>query len=805
MRSSASTNPTNRNPFARRWGRAARIAAALCGVLGAVVLWSPRPTPGGASDPMLQPPPPDLPSRLSVTSACGSSNPFFAASCTPQVLAGSGSDYPAVVLFRDTPDDEPILMAAAGSQVGAVHGLAYDHRTHALYAAAFHKRGHPFGPGGPDAIYRIDMDTREAELFARIPAGPARHSPVGGATGDSIARDFAHKTSLGDLDIGEDGEGLFVVNLYDRHIYRLDTLSGAVLDRFPHGAHDEPWAETDARPFGLKVKDGTLYHAVIRTAERRQDPFILEARVYASAPDGSEMRLVAVAPLSGPRGEARLPPLVTWPEPIVTVSLDWLPWRDGYQNLVADKAVMSVYPQPVAVDLELDGAGNLLLGLRDRMADMSVGMQVIPAEGVIEKPALPAGDLVRFLPEGGGTWRFEVGEHFYDRSSTADQALFGALAVEPLTDRVVASALTGRVDAALGTTDATDEVVLWYEAGTGRPVGIENVCDPVYFSSGDLSPHPWPPWTPRPGPSPTARPTWTPVAVGAAHAAPAMHSEWLPMRSMGDIERLCALTPIPSSTPTPVRTALASPTASATPSPSRTPSPSPSPSPSATAQPFEAYLPLAENMTCRRRKVRTDAVLVLDLSTSMRRDSSPVRSKLAAALEAAGTFVAAMALDPADPDSDRVALVGFNDRAWIEHGLSSDHAALSGALGDLAGKTAEGTRLDLALLVGAEAFGASGPEPGRDRALLLLTDGLPNRVPTPESGGRQEDTVLRIVLDARDAGITLYTIGLGLPGDYSPALLVDIAGDEDRFLAVPDAEELEAIYRGLAGRLTACR
>jgi Mg-chelatase subunit ChlD len=49
-----------------------------------------------------------------------------------------------------------------------------------------------------------------------------------------------------------------------------------------------------------------------------------------------------------------------------------------------------------------------------------------------------------------------------------------------------------------------------------------------------------------------------------------------------------------------------------------------------------------------------------------------------------------------------------------------------------------GTKLDLGIRVGAEIL--AGVDPSRWRAMVFLTDGMPNRVPTPEAGGSQEDT-----------------------------------------------------------------
>jgi hypothetical protein len=98
-----------------------------------------------------------------------------------------------------------------------------------------------------------------------------------------------------------------------------------------------------------------------------------------------------------------------------------------------------------------------------------------------------------------------------------------------------------------------------------------------------------------------------------------------------------------------------------------------------------------------------DIVLVLDMSTSMSRETSAGRSKRAAAMEAAKVFIAALDLEVDGwGRQDQAALVGFNDEAWIELGMTSDRDALNRG-GQPAQKAAEGTRLDLAFKVGQQA------------------------------------------------------------------------------------------------------
>jgi hypothetical protein len=47
----------------------------------------------------------------------------------------------------------------------------------------------------------------------------------------------------------------------------------------------------------------------------------------------------------------------------------------------------------------------------------------------------------------------------------------------------------------------------------------------------------------------------------------------------------------------------------------------------------------------------------------------------------------------------------------------------------------------------------------------------------------------------KSAGITIYAIGLGEPGDVLSSLLAALATDPSMYYMTPDAEDLAAIYR----------
>lgn len=403
--------------------------------------------------------------------------------------------------------------------------------------------------------------------------------------------------------------------------------------------------------------------------------------------------------------------------------------------------------QPMLVDIEFREDGDLVLGLRDRQADS----RVLIAAG---------GDMVLTMRTGERYVPLTVPEFYQDNLLHAESS-WGTLASLPWLDQVVSTVIDPIQIYSGG--------LAWYDNVSGFDVGRETVYAGANQTFGKAA-------------------------------------------GLGDLESLCfALTPTPT---VPAATATTSPSATSSPSATLTATASATASPTVTLTPtpghYRIYLPFAERLLCRPESVFTDVVLVLDMSTSMYRETRGGRSKHAAALDAARAFVAQMKLEPnAYGARDRVAVVGFNDRAWTEIGLSGDRAAVLAALDRLPSRIEQGTRIDLALVEGQDTA-ARGPRLGNNQpVMILLTDGLPNRVPfgpgsiAPECPN-QECTVLRRAASAKAAGTRIFSIGLGETDDVLDQLLGAVASSRADYYFAPDGEDLADIYRGIAGRLTEC-
>ncbi|MCA9280368.1 MAG: VWA domain-containing protein [Phycisphaerales bacterium] len=194
-----------------------------------------------------------------------------------------------------------------------------------------------------------------------------------------------------------------------------------------------------------------------------------------------------------------------------------------------------------------------------------------------------------------------------------------------------------------------------------------------------------------------------------------------------------------------------------------------------------------------------DIVLLLDTSTSMLATTHANRTRLAAMQDAADSFVARVELTGAAGVGNRVSIVAFNGQAWTMLSLSSDREQIADAIRALHSTVAEGTRLDLGLDESRRVIGGARGT----RVVVVVTDGLPNQVPTPIPSGSQEDTVLASarLLHASDALVFAVGIGgasdRGAMGESNPGLLRQVAGDPEYYMTVDSAEELAPLLNRL--------
>ena len=382
------------------------------------------------------------------------SNPLLVTNC---FIEGDNTGTGDVLLSYASQSPSSFNHESIANQIGTTYGLAFQRASNNLFASAFLKRFAGF-ESSPGSIFRIpnpkDGVTSGAEfldintLFGSDVAGSDPHNFVDVTSSNDVIDANAYalvgKMSFGDLDISSDERSLWVVNLFDRALYKIPlgddpanpsapTLSSEVevvpmtdgditapnpLPDLPNGI-----SEDEIRPFALKVKNNTVYVGMVTNGE---DAGPLYALVYAYSIENQVFTKVLEFSLDYNRGCALA---------VGTTcrgAAKWNAWTDIYPGSPA-MAIGNehAHPQPVFADIDFDGNGNMLIGLRDRFGDQT-GYQVPRPNGnstLYTGDGL--GDILMASPDGSGNWTMNIGQ-FTDNTlsipsngTTETEAFFG--------------------------------------------------------------------------------------------------------------------------------------------------------------------------------------------------------------------------------------------------------------------------------------------------------------------------------------------------------------------------------------------
>ncbi|MBL7787205.1 MAG: hypothetical protein JNM36_14965, partial [Chitinophagales bacterium] len=209
------------------------------------------------------------------------------------------------------------------------------------------------------------------------------------ANHDSLALTLVGKVGIGDIDISEDADFLYFVNLYDKKLYKLDITGATPVWAASYDIPADCVAGTgDARPFGLKVKDGKVYIGSVCDAYNSQNTSDMRAYVYALDETLGTFSIVFDFPLTYPKG---------YPYSGFKSISTWNPWTDDFSDFIPAYSYPDLlYPQPLFTDIEIDLDGSLILGFGDRTA-YQVGWQNFGTQSSDPKLYVGsgAGDILR--------------------------------------------------------------------------------------------------------------------------------------------------------------------------------------------------------------------------------------------------------------------------------------------------------------------------------------------------------------------------------------------------------------------------
>ena len=308
-------------------------------------------------------------------------SPLVTSSCfvsgKPQTGSEVGLRYVLVSLpFAATGDPAHNNLSRA-QELGSVMGLAYQKSENKIYSAAFTKRHVGYGPGGPGAIYVSSLSANQQSttsntLFFNFGtrAGTDLHDANLPTTSSSLVSrennvfDAVGKVGLGDMDISDDEKSLYVVNLFNRKLYKLDI---ATKDTVGYAIPNPCATGTSYRPFAVKYYRGKVYVGVVCSREdatTKTDTVGMSATVYQF--EAGTFTSVLSFPLTYKKQ----------PSNADLSGVDraeyWRPWTATYRSDrepgTGTNGPVS-YPQPWLADIEFDINGDMLLGIRDRFGD----------------------------------------------------------------------------------------------------------------------------------------------------------------------------------------------------------------------------------------------------------------------------------------------------------------------------------------------------------------------------------------------------------------------------------------------------
>ncbi len=368
--------------------------------------------------------------------------PFLSTSCfvngNPLGGGNVGTRTSLVSVRYDATDVDPAAQRSVtlARETGTIWGLGYQRSSNILFAAAMAKRHSGFGPLGTGGIYAIRINPLTGERVSvapwvdlntlNIPTGADPHTGLPAQanlpSNDPATFDAVGKIAIGDLEISEDEQTMFVMNLNNRTVYVLPiglpaTVPAASAIRalpitLPSGAR--ACAANDLRPWALEAHRGLLFVGVVCSAQSSQNTADLTAYVLRTNPNAAApaFELALQFPLNYERGCVSRVGGSCY-------NAEWRPWTAQMRTLCTDQNAdgtcdlafgkQIIYPQPILASIDFDTDGAMVVGLMDRTGNQT---------GFENYSPTPAGPIV--ISQDGSTLPTFTPNQLFDGATAGD-------------------------------------------------------------------------------------------------------------------------------------------------------------------------------------------------------------------------------------------------------------------------------------------------------------------------------------------------------------------------------------------------
>jgi hypothetical protein len=358
---------------------------------------------------------------------CQTDNPYVMSPCyingNPTASAVSTLDVMVAFPYKAASYDfgvanrnsTPIHVATA-VQMGSTWAVAYQKTTKYAFSGATMRRHSGFGPLGTGGIYKMNMTTPTTPVTASwvdakligiptgndtrnaTPANTLANAP-GLPSWDAEAFNQVGKVGIGGMDFNERSDTLWLINLADKKLYGIknvnptttpvatDVIAGVTV-ALPAG-YSYVTTAADFRPWAVKYYKGLVYVGAVCSGESTPwNSASLKAYVLSFNPatPAAGFSFVAEMSLNYGRpfyGGTVLETFNAWVKNTTTQFYTW---------------------QPIAMDIEFDVDGTMVLALGDR-GGLQCGSQNYSADPAAARTNTDVqghtfGDLVRFCKSG---------------------------------------------------------------------------------------------------------------------------------------------------------------------------------------------------------------------------------------------------------------------------------------------------------------------------------------------------------------------------------------------------------------------